>query len=159
MSLDVFKNGHKAYYDEVPRYKRPLFNSTTEAVSWEAGWDSASSEHDLFTENQLLKTQLSDMALEEASAHMYFKAEKAKLVKSTQKMISIIGADSQTIINYRDFMNKRDDQLNALIDNVSKLNKFTFSREKMITAIKLILNQVHSHLEVISPEVEKKKSK
>lgn len=55
--MEDFKNGHKAYYEEVPRYKNPLFNSTPEHIAWLDGWDQAKTEHDMFTDNQLLKEE------------------------------------------------------------------------------------------------------
>lgn len=157
-TLSIFKLGSKAYYEEVPHYKNPYVDIPLDGVDnsahsiWLEGWHSAEKEHNLFTENQELKGHISELSLANVD-------EVIALKKSAKKMISLISRDSQSIINYRDFVNKRDDQLNALIDKVEKLNKFTFSREKMVKAIKSILNRVHSHLEVKAPEVEKKKTK
>ena len=54
--IDIFNDGHKAYYDEVPRYKNPCLGFNSEYTFWEMGWDKASGEHSSFTENQQLKT-------------------------------------------------------------------------------------------------------
>jgi len=59
--MDDFNSGHKAYYDEVPRYKNPYDDAPhfddSNYYAWEKGWDAANKEHDLFTEAQSLKTQ------------------------------------------------------------------------------------------------------
>jgi len=157
MSLyEDFNNGSKAYYDEVPRYKNPYAGEGTDDIdnhaAWEKGWKQSSSEHNLFTENQRLKAvneEFKELGIRWAE-------EKISLIESTQNFIRIVSADSQSIINYRDYVNSRDDLLYALVGEVERTNKFTFSREKMVRAIKSILKLESSFLEVKAPEVKKK---
>lgn len=156
--MEDFNNGHKAYYEEVPRYKNPWSGchfDDSNASYWDKGWEVAKEEHRLFTENQGLKEEKAD--LDRLTTLLDKKIET--MCNEVNSLLRIVSVDSQTIINYRNFINKRDDQLDALIDSVGKLNKFTFSREKMVIKLKTILNELHNDLEVISPEVEKRKPK
>lgn len=153
--MQDFERGHKDYYDEVPRYKNPWSGghlNDGNAAYWDKGWEVAKEEHHLFTENQELKTHISELSLANIDEILSLKEEKSTFEETINRLGGIISKDSQTIVDYRSFINKRDDQLNALMDTVGKMNKFTFSREKIVSMIKKIFD-------IIFPEVEKRKTK
>lgn len=150
--MDDFDAGHKAYYDEVPSYKNPYADSPhfddSNFKAWERGWFAASNEHRTFTENQDLKNELEE-----------WKTTAMALESSNRNLLSITIADNNMIIAYRDFVNKRDDQLNALLEQVRKMNKFTFSREKMVKVLDSMIKMNYGQFELKSPEVKKNNPK
>lgn len=58
----LIKEGGKAYYDDIPRYKNPY--SSVSGEFWFEGWDQAHSVHELFTKNQFLEEENKHLKLE-----------------------------------------------------------------------------------------------
>jgi len=133
--IDDFNAGHKAYYDEVPRYKNPYSESghydDSNYVSWEKGWDVACNEHRMFAENQRLKTENEQLGTERAEA--------------LEECI-FLGND---IYNLQQILDKKEREresalldLNDLLVYVRGLGKLSFSREKMENRVREIVRNI-----------------
>jgi len=131
----IIKAGHKAYYDDLPRYKNPYKERESVPYElWNSGWDQAKTEHDLFTENQRLK------------------AEKESLELEISELKGDIDFAHEQVERFKNDIDKIDELAHSLVGYINETNKFRFSREKMINILKCMFKKE-------SPEVKKNNSK
>ncbi|MCK4500320.1 hypothetical protein KAU11_07470 [Candidatus Babeliales bacterium] len=134
----LVEEGHKAYYDDVPRYKNPYDGENTTGL-WLEGWDRAEQEHRLFTENQELKSHISTLSLANTDEIIALKTERAEALEEAMFLV-------QDIHDMRERFCK---DVNSLLEYVRGLGTFSFPREK-------IIDRIH---QISLPEVEKKNPK
>jgi hypothetical protein len=143
--IDEFDKGHKAYYDEVPRYKNPWSEKghydDSEFNAWERGWDTANEHHELFTENQRLQIECNVLDSEKEKYQEAIGMQETLLKITKDKMIDL-GFKLDTI----------SDLAHSLVGYINETNKLLFSREKMISKLKMMFRDY-------SPEVKKNKPK
>jgi len=149
----VVDEGHKAYYDDVPRYKNPYDGDRASFTLWFTGWDKASEEHNLFTENQTLKAENKELVIERAEVleeNMFLNNDLARLESSNehfQEVATHCQEDAKHFAKALEYQCKDMDKLRASTVEISVLLRtafyystdstiFSFRREILIDYLK-----------------------
>lgn len=130
-SEEIREAGGKAFYDDIPRYKCPVFNYTPQSLAWYRGWDTASEHHRLFTENQRLQIECDSMELEKEK----LEERNTHLLECTVRRKE----DRDLIITAFNLLCDQVDgikeQLDVAIIYIDDSSVFSFRREKMLELI------------------------
>lgn len=188
MSLyEDYENGGKAYYDEVPRYKNPYSGNNhyddSNHAAWEKGWKRASQEHNLFTENQLLKAKNEELEREHAECmeeNMFLVDDKSRFetevgaLKGDNEYLREVAIrckeDKETFVMAFDIAGNKIDVLHDSTVEISTLlrevfyystdsNIFSFRREKLIQFIKDLRVKVLAMEKLFPEKIIKTKKK
>jgi len=152
----IVEEGSKSYYDDIPRYKNPYEYSEEIGDSndcfelWNEGWDKASENHTIFTENQQLKAEQSEWKVEKESYVDAVSMGQTIIKIQEQKIAKLKESLEVEVADLRDKLDTIDELAHSLIGYINETNKLLFSREKMISMLKLMFSED-------SPEVKKKK--
>jgi hypothetical protein len=137
----IVQDGEKAFYDEVVRYKNPHDDEIPRGW-WYLGWDSAEEKHNLFSTNKrlILENEILEDKVEALEKDVLCKAE------SLAKYETIVSVDSVRLVGHEKYITELEEKellvnqgVREIISSIESSNIFTFSREKIIAALKELL--------------------
>ena len=134
------KQGHDSYYEEVPRYKNPYpVIVDNNHNNWNTGWDVASEEHRLFTENQTLKAEKEALEIEVDTLkgdNDYLREVAVRCKEDKETFVTAFGIAGDKIDSFRGSTVEISTLLDASFFYATDSTIFAFRREKMITYLR-----------------------